>query len=331
MEKQGQAHQQAEEILKVQDVSVRFGSKEVLKRIRFGVFEGEVFGIIGMSGSGKTTLLSTLIGALSPNSGDVLFRSNRILQGSKYQSVFQNQFAARNLMGFSTQRPSFYPELTVQQNMEYFAALYDLPPDLAEENIRRAIRLVGLHGFENLEARFLSGGMQKKLDIACAIIHNPSVLILDEPTADLDPITRAELLRLFKRINMDGKTIIIASHFLSELEYFCNRIAILNNGVIAEIGSVEELSSKISGNKEIHLQTAKGNYSIIIEKLKRVKVIEISQIIDKGHKLVISTPSAEHVLQHVLQAVKESEDSILNVNITRPSLSDVFRQVVKKK
>ncbi|MEM0230942.1 MAG: ABC transporter ATP-binding protein [Candidatus Woesearchaeota archaeon] len=330
MDKHGE-RQEAEPVLKVQDICVRFGQKEILKKIRLDILEGEVFGIIGMSGSGKTTLLSTIIGAIQPNSGDVLFRSNRVLQGLKYQSVFQNQFAVRNLMGFSTQRPSFYPELTVQQNMDYFAALYDLPPDLAEENIKRALKLVGLHGFENLEARFLSGGMQKKLDIACAIIHNPSILILDEPTADLDPVTRAELLRLFKRINSEGKTIIIASHFLSELEYFCNRIAILNNGVIADIGSVEQLSKRISANKEIHLQTAKGNYSIIIEKLKKVRVVEISQIVDKGHKLIIYTPSAEHLLQHILQAVRESEDSILNINVTRPSLNDVFKQVVKKR
>jgi ABC-2 type transport system ATP-binding protein len=320
-----------DDALKVKGISVSFREHCVLKKIDFEVKEGEIFGIIGMSGSGKTTLLTALIGAIRPDSGEVLFKSNRVLEGEKFRSVLKNQFAVRNLVGFAAQRPSFYHELTVLQNLEYFSALYDLPKELADENIKRALRLVGLSGFDNLAGKFLSGGMQKKLDIACALIHNPSILILDEPTADLDPITRSDLIRLFRRINKEGKTVIIASHFLSELEYLCDRIAILNEGVIAEIGTIDELSKSLTGNKEIHLQTANGKYSLIIEKLKKVKMVEISHVMDRGQKLVIYTPEAEAVLHHLLQAVKDSQDSIVNVNVARPSLNEVFKRVVRKK
>jgi ABC-2 type transport system ATP-binding protein len=316
-----------DDALKVKGISVSFREHCVLKKIDFEVKEGE----IGMSGSGKTTLLTALIGAIRPDSGEVLFKSNRVLEGEKFRSVLKNQFAVRNLVGFAAQRPSFYHELTVLQNLEYFSALYDLPKELADENIKRALRLVGLSGFDNLAGKFLSGGMQKKLDIACALIHNPSILILDEPTADLDPITRSDLIRLFRRINKEGKTVIIASHFLSELEYLCDRIAILNEGVIAEIGTIDELSKSLTGNKEIHLQTANGKYSLIIEKLKKVKMVEISHVMDRGQKLVIYTPEAEAVLHHLLQAVKDSQDSIVNVNVARPSLNEVFKRVVRKK
>jgi ABC-2 type transport system ATP-binding protein len=333
MDKQAAEKQKhfGDDVLRVKGISVSFGKHCILKKIDFEVKEKELFGIIGMSGSGKTTLLTTIIGALNPNAGDVLFKSNRVLEGEKFQSVFKNPFAIRNLVGFAAQRGSFYHELTVIQNLEYFAALYDLPPELAAENIKRALRLVGLSGFENLEGKFLSGGMQKKMDIACALIHNPSILILDEPTADLDPITRADLIRLFKRINKEGKTVIIASHFLSELEYLCDRIAILNDGIIAEIGTIEQLSKSLSSNKEIHLQTANGNYDLIVEKLKKVRMIEISHVVDRGQKLVIYTPEAEAVLHHLLQAVKDSQDSIVNVNVARPSLNEVFKKVVRKR
>ncbi|MCX6710401.1 MAG: ABC transporter ATP-binding protein [Candidatus Woesearchaeota archaeon] len=324
-------HPLREDIVRVREVSVSFGQHVVLNKTSFEIKEGEIFGIIGMSGSGKTTLLTTIVGALKPQEGDVLFQSKQALGEKKFSSVFKNLYLVGSTFGFAAQIPSFYPELTVWQNLEYFGALYDLPEELVVENAKRALKLVGLFGQEHLQAKFLSGGMQKKLDIACAIIHNPSILILDEPTADLDPITRGDLLSLFKKINKEGKTIIIASHFLMELEFLCHRIGILHEGHIAEVGTVEELRRSFSNNKEIHLQTANGKYDIIVEKLRKTKLLEITQIVDKGHKLVIYTPEAEAVLHHLLVAVKESSDSIVNVDVARPSLNEVFEKIIRHK
>jgi len=322
--------QEKEDIIRVHDLVISFGQHVVLNNLNLNIKEGEIFGIIGMSGSGKTTLLTTIIGALQPGSGNVFFRSKQVLGEEKFESVFTNLFSIRSMFGFAAQTPSFYPELTVRQNLEYFSALYDLPADLVYENTKRALMLVGLSQYENLSAKFLSGGMQKKLDIACAIIHNPSVLILDEPTADLDPITRGELLGLFKKINKEGTTVIVASHFLMELEYLCDRIGILHDGQIIDVGTIEELKKNFSKDKEIHLQTTQGKYNLIIEKLKKIKLLEINQIVDRGHKLIIYTPEAEAVLHHLLLAVKESEDSIVNVDVARPSLDEVFKKLIKK-
>ena len=187
-------------ILHIHGISKSFNGTPVIESADFDVNKGEIFGIIGMSGAGKTTLLNLLVGFLKPDQGDVVFT----LPDNSNISIVKQTDLVKKFFGFSTQSPSFYPKLTVIENLEHFGTLAGIPERKIRTRAKELLRLVGLSPAQDVIAEKLSGGMQKRLDIACALMHNPEVLILDEPTADLDPIMRKQLWQLIKDINKEN-------------------------------------------------------------------------------------------------------------------------------
>ncbi len=310
-------------ILEVHNLSVSFGKFNVLKNINFNVKEGERYGLIGISGAGKTTLLIALTGLIKPDSGVI-----KVDIGHGLEDIKKNTTEYRSLIGFSTQETSFYPELSVRQNLRYFASLYNLNKKIIDKNVDTALDLVDLKESSEIRASKLSGGMQKRLDIACSIIHRPLILFMDEPTADLDPIMRNHVWDLVKRINNAGTTVIIASHFLDELEHVCNRVAILHNKSIHMIGSISQLRRAYSKNHEIHIKTVYGNYDIIVEKLKRFEFLEIRRAKTVEDKLVVVTPKVEETINYLLNAIKEAQDKLVDVNIKEPSIKEIFESLI---
>jgi len=210
------------EILQVKNISVRF-KEPILEDISFSVMQNEIFGIIGVSGAGKTSLLNAIAGYY-PTTGKVIYNGD-----------------FRKAIGFSSQKPSVYKELTVLQNLKYFAGLYKIPGKIKDYNIKKVLSIVHLDGA--ILAKNLSGGMLKRLDIACAIVHRPLILLLDETTGDMDFILRKEMWKLVKDINKTGTTIILASHFLSEIEELCDRIGILSGKKMEFKGTIKELKN----------------------------------------------------------------------------------------
>ena len=311
-------------VLKLDKVVKIFGKKIVLQNLSLEVEKGEILGIIGMSGSGKTTLLNTMVGYYQPEAGDILIRGD-----GNFKSVVRNHKSIRGLIGFAPQSPSFYPKLTVFENLDHYAALYGLPVSIRRANINYLLKLTGIEDSRHILAQYLSGGMQKRLGIACAMIHKPKILMLDEPTADLDPILRRQTWHLIKKINEQGTTVIMASHFLTELETLCTKIAVLYNGRIKQVGSSAELKSHYNTNEEIIFESIPGKYAIIINKLKKEK-IPISKIVNKGHKVVIYTSKAEEVLHRLLHVLEVSKEKLLDVDVNKPSLSEVFESMTKK-
>ena len=225
-------------IIQFRNIKKSFGKRLILDRVNLEINEGEIFGIIGMSGSGKSTILNLLIGYYEPEKGNILFYSYK---DKKYKSAVKNIIELRKTFGFAAQDPSFYPKLTVEENLLHFGSLYGLPKKVLKENAKHLLELAELYDARKQLAQTLSGGMEKRLSVACSLIHNPKVLILDEPTADLDPIRRKETWELIKEFHKKGTTIIIASHFLSELEPVCTRIAILHNHKISVVGTPAQL------------------------------------------------------------------------------------------
>ncbi len=280
--------------IQFQNIKKRFGKHEVLLGVNLEIPYGERFGIIGVSGSGKTTLLNILIGFLSANSGSVYFNLRDILREKK---------TIRGTFGFAAQDGSFYGELTVMENLRYFGTLCGMTSEDIEKRSKGLLALVGLSYAKDTLGKNLSRGMQKRLDIACAMIHDPKVLILDEPTEDLDPMLRKDILLLVKKINERGTTVIITSHLLTEIEAICTKIAILHNGQIIETGAAEQLKGRYYKNEEIHLQTSPGNYEKIARRLRKVDIDSIDIIV---HKMIVYTPKSERVLHNILHVIEES-------------------------
>lgn len=234
---------QQQTLLKVANLTKSYGSKLVLNNINIDIEEGTVLGVIGLSGAGKTTLLECIVGFTRPEQGDVLMSSKSQGYGEVFVSS-RKQKDFRRFFGFAAQFPSFYNQLTVRENLHYFGALYGLSKETIKNNSEVLIGLVGLAGEGNTVAGTLSGGMQKRLDIACSLIHGPRILILDEPTADLDPISRKQMAELIRKINSNGTTIIIASHLLQEIEQICRKVAILHDHKIQNSDAPEMLKRK---------------------------------------------------------------------------------------
>jgi len=231
-------------LLRVANLTKSYGSKLVLNSINFDIIEGDVLGIIGISGAGKTTLLECLVGFTMPEQGDVLIASKSQMFGEQAFVSVKKQKNFRRYFGFAAQFPSFYNQLTVMENLEYFGSLYGLSKSTIKNNSEILINFVGLSGEGDTVAGTLSGGMQKRLDIACSLIHGPKILILDEPTADLDPISRKHMADLIKKINSQGTTVIIASHILQEMEQICRNVSILHDHRIQSSGTIEFLKHK---------------------------------------------------------------------------------------
>ena len=311
--------------IKLHNVTKRFKQNHVLDNVNLSIYHGEILGIIGASGAGKTTLLRRLVGFIGSDGGNVFIRLKPILRrDAKLFNHFEPLTPRFNrLFGFATQEGSFYSHLTVKENLFYFANLYDLKGGEVKKNTYLLLKLVGLYDERNVLAKDLSEGMQKRLDIACAMIHNPKLLILDEPTADLDPNLRKQILSLIRKINENGVTVVISSHFFDDVANLCHRVAILHNNKISMVGTVEELKTSLTQSEKIYLETFPGNYDAILNMLAG-KNIYIQNITQDRNALVFSVPKAELILPALLHSIKEINETVVNIDIIRPTLNDIL-------
>ena len=223
------------ELIQFKKVTKRFGKNTVLDSINLTIPEKKITGIIGASGEGKTTILKLLIGFYKPTEGEINYLR---------RSIFKEMAQINKYFGYATEDGSFYEKLTVRENLFYFGRLYGLKKAEIKQRVEELINLVELQKAVNTLAGNLSIGMKKRLDVACSLIHRPQVLIMDEPTADLDPLLREEMLDLIKKINKDGTTIIITTQILGEFDQICDRIAILYNEKIVEEDKPSKIKSK---------------------------------------------------------------------------------------
>ena len=305
-------------------ISKKFGDKSILENVSLRIVPGELLGIIGLSGAGKTTLLNLMVGFSTPDSGKVSLK----LPDGSITSIDKDSNLIKTMFGFAAQTPSFYVKLTVKENLEHFGSLYGMSEAKRIKQIRELLELVGLSNARDVVAHNLSGGMQKRLDIACALIHEPKILILDEPTADLDPLLRKQMWALIQKINRKGTTVIVASHFVDEIGAFCQRIAILGNKHIRNIGTVEELVVRYAKNYELELETVNQDYSVLLKSISRLKGVE--RYVEKDESLVVYTSNPDRILVKIAQYCQAKKDKIKKLSLSKPSLSEVFESIVKQ-
>jgi ABC-2 type transport system ATP-binding protein len=218
----------------VSELAKVINEKIIVDRISFSVDEGEVFGLLGANGSGKTTTFNMLSGLLAPSSGSVTILGKNIKELQKLKME----------IGFVTQEDSFYETLTVRENLEFFASQFGVPGRVAGERVKSLLSQMKLTDKSGVLASKLSGGMKKRLNIACSLVHDPKVLYLDEPTVGLDPVVRREIWTVIEELHRMNKTIIITSHYMEEIEHLCGRVAIMFAGRIVDSGTPADLKKK---------------------------------------------------------------------------------------
>lgn len=311
-------------VIKVDGLSKKFGKTTILKDINLEVRKGESFGIVGVSGSGKTTLMKVMVGFLIPDGGEVLFKTREVLK-----SVHKYTEEAKMAFGFAAQEPSFYLELKVGENLDHFGALYGLPREERKQAIDRMLKKVDLIEAKDNVSVKLSGGMRKRLGLVASTIHNPPIFVLDEPTADLDPYSRRQVMDYIKSINKEGRTVIMASHHLDDLEEMCDRIAIVHKGKVLKVGTPDELKDVYLKDKVIEIKTGSQDYGMLKERLIS-RNFKIEDVKEEGKRLVVKTPDSVTTLAFLLNEIKRSGDELKDINIQRPSLNDVFESMMKK-
>lgn len=210
-----------EELIRFEEIDKSFKTHKVLDKLNLAINKGELVGLIGKSGEGKTTLLRVLIGFYGIDNGKIIFNG---------EDITENTSKIREIVGFCTQDNSFYPELTIKENLFYYGRLYSIKKKKLKQQVEHLLNLVNLEQHKNKLAGKISGGMKRRLDFAISLLHEPGILILDEPTTGLDPIIRKAIWELIEKINKEGKTIIVSTHLLDFVEEKCSAIVVINKG-----------------------------------------------------------------------------------------------------
>lgn len=308
-------------LIRLQGVTKEYRKRKVLENVNLTIEEGDIFGIIGQSGSGKTTLLNLIAGFIEPTDGQVIY----FPEGSTKEKDLHRHFSQiKKHIGYTPQHNSLYPKLTVQENLWHFGRLYKIDKQTLSTNIRNLLNFTHLIDYRNFLAEQLSGGMQKRLDLSCSLVHKPRLLILDEPTADLDPILQREIAHLLQEVNKQGVTIIIASHHLESIENICNKVAIVHQGKVHTHGLLEDVRRPyLRDHFTIRVRSTEQK-QLLIEKLK---VLPIHKIIDKGHSLVIYPSNVESIMSNLIRIIKEENLYLHDLDLRRPSLHEIFEKI----
>ncbi len=312
------------ELIEVKEVSKEYNGSSILDAVSLVVEEGDIFGIIGQSGSGKTTLLNIIAGFVEPNEGNVFYVSKIDHQPKNLTENFQK---IKRHIGFTHQHYSFYPKLTVKENVIHFGSLHGVQKGILVENAKAMLEFTGLYEHRNKLAEHLSGGMKRRLDITCSLMHKPKVLLLDEPTADLDPVLQKDIIRLIQEVNKQGITIIIASHHLESLERICTKLVLLHKGKVHSQGDVEEVKKPfLKENVTINVRTGSDKAKI----LQLVRRLPVQKIIDQGHQLVLESSDPARTIVALMAVVKEENLFLHDIDVRKPTLSEIFEKIAGK-
>ncbi|MBS3126648.1 ABC transporter ATP-binding protein [Candidatus Woesearchaeota archaeon] len=312
-------------LIKLKEVSKRYGQAAVLENVNLTIEEEEILGIIGKSGSGKTTLLNLIAGFVEATQGDVVYISK--ITGEE-KNLSRNLHRVKKHIGFMPQHNSFYPKLTVKENLLHFGRLYNIEKETLHNNIKNLLTFTELYEQKDKLAAELSGGMQKRLDISCSLVHKPKILILDEPTADLDPVFQKEILQMLQQVNKQGITVVVASHNLDGIESICHKIAIVHNARVHTYGSLEEVRKPyLRDNFTITVKTGQDKQELI----KKLRVLPVKKIIERDGSLVLQPEDMETTMKKLLQIINEDNLYLHDVDVRKPTLTEIFEDITVQK
>ena len=308
----------SESVVVVENLVKRYKELIALDHFNLDIKEGEIFGLLGPNGSGKTTTINCILSLLKYDKGSI-----RVFG----QNMKPDSYELKSKIGVVMQNVAVFDELTVYDNIDYFCGLYIKDKKQRKQYVEEAIDFVDLGEFKKFYPKKLSGGLLRRLNIACGIVHKPSLIFMDEPTVAVDPQSRNKILEGILELNRRGATIIYTSHYMEEVEQICTRIAIMDKGKNLAIGTTDELKKMIKKNETISIEVLE----LPGEVLEHIK--QLPHVYDVSYEEnVLKTfySGGKHNLIRVLDLLKTEDISFGRVYSERPTLNDVFLEITGK-
>ncbi len=310
------SHGDAAPVIHVDGLSRSFGAFTAVDRVSFDVPRGEVFGFLGSNGAGKSTTIRMLCGLLKPTAG------RAVIDGI---DVGRDPEAVKRRIGYMSQRFSLYELLTVDQNIRFWAGLYGITGERLERRRKFVLDIGGLAGREHQRAGELSGGWRQRLALGCALLHEPPILFLDEPTGGVDPVSRREFWRLIDDLSAGGTTVLVTTHYLDEAER-CDRVAIMHVGRMAALGTIAELKQTFAGRPIIEVRS--GDPVAAMALLDASPWVEKTSLFGTSVHAVLRPDAGAG--ERVREALAATGLSMASFEPVLPSLEDVFLDVVDR-
>lgn len=306
-------------LINIENLTKNFGDNIAVDNLTLSIEKGEILGLLGPNGAGKTTTINIITSILKPTKGEVeIFGKSLYKYGPEIKAD----------MGIVPQCISLYENLTVEENISFFAKLYGLRGASLREGLNYALDFTSLQDHRKTKCKNLSGGMQRRLNIACAIAHKPEIIIMDEPTVGIDPQSRNHILNMVKKLNKEGCTIIYTSHYMEEVQQLCNKIVIMDNGKLIAKGSKDDLISLISDNSTLEIEGYDIDESIL-KKLLEIKGVK-NYSFDENKVLITSSKDVSN-LSCIINFFTSNNIEIKNVGYKILDLEDVFLTLTGKK
>lgn len=307
-----------ESLIEVNGLVKKYKELTAVDNLDLEVKSGEILGLLGPNGSGKSTTINCILSLLKKDAGTV-----KIFD----KEMSPDAYDIKRRIGVVFQDVAVYDELSVYENIDYFCGLYIKDKEERKKLIKRALDLVSLNDFVKFKPKKLSGGLLRRLNIACGIAHRPEIIILDEPTVAVDPQSRNNILEGIKKLNKEGSTIIYTSHYMDEVDFLCDEIVIIDKGKVIAKGTSEELKNSIEMNEKISFKSSNLTDEIK-EKIKTLDHILSYEEKDSAVKLTFS--HGDGYLMKLIKLLDENNIKYSSLNVEKPSLNDVFLELTGK-
>ena len=304
-------------ILQIENLYKKYDKTEVINNVSFSIKEGEIYGLLGPNGAGKSTIIKLIAGIEQLDKGKIIFEEKET-NVNKYK---------KNL-GIVAQDIALYPNFTAYENISFFCSLYSFKGKELKKHVENSLEFVGLKDYKNKKAKEFSGGMMRRLHLACAIAHNPKLIIMDEPTVGIDPKSRNNILQSVKKLRDNGASIIYTSHYMAEIEEICDRICILDKGKIVAEGSSNYLKSNFT-RENIYTIVLKNKVENIEKFIMKIDGIENISINDKVMQCIYSKD--KNILQKLVNTIFNNGGVIESIKNESPTLENVFLNLTGKR
>lgn len=305
-------------IVELKNIVKRYDDLVALDHFNLSVKQGEIYGLLGPNGCGKTTAINCMLALLNYDSGEVN------IFGEK---MHPRNYDVKQRIGLVMQNIGVFEELSVYENIDYFCGLYITDAAVRKQYVEDAIQFVNLKEFRKFKPRKLSGGLLRRLNLACGIAHKPDLIILDEPTVAVDPQSRNQILEGVKNLAKEGKTIIYTTHYMEEVEFLCDRLTILDRGKEIVTGTSEEIKAMASHGELVTLEVFELSHDIQ-EAIQAMP--EIMHFSYNHNKVTLHFDKGENHIVKLLAFLEMHQVKVLNLNIKQPSLNDVFLEITGK-